>query len=157
MKSYEKIFIDISGQFCSLKSSRYSSPPCPQAFSGFYRLLCPECINWFFKSTVTGEGIKHVLLLPVRRSYPWLRDFGCVSADNVWLLEQGQEMKKKFDGIDFNFQKLNKVAFPCMFQNWLQTMASFLFSVSSFNVCSSHFFFFNWIEAVFCCGFFFFS
>lgn len=51
----------------------------------------------------------------------------------------GARNEKEIGDRDFSFQKLNKVAFPCMFQNFDYKTSSVFFSVSLFDVHSSHF------------------
>lgn len=59
MKLYDKIFIDISGQFYSLKSSRYSSPnpPYPPAklFLDSIDSSVQNVLTDFFKALSLGK------------------------------------------------------------------------------------------------------
>lgn len=112
----------------------------PQAFSGFYRFPCLKCINWFFLRHYL-RGRNCVLLLPVRKSHPWLRVFGCASADNnLWIVEQEQEMKKEIgDRLPTSRNWTRSSSLTCFKTLIIKQTPFFLFSILFFDVHSSHF------------------
>lgn len=84
--------------------------------------------DFYFHSTIIGEGIECVLLLPVRRSRPWQRGFCCACADNnVWILEREQKLKKKWGIQSLASRNWERLPFFMSFKTDYKTLSTFCF------------------------------